>query len=163
MQEFKNPYSLLNYDMENMKSTPEFERATEFIDDTIEEMVKEIKSEESSVDLEEIVGCFYINLHWSSIQEAQSCGNARVDAAIACAVEKLREFAKDHPDNGGIGDTATDECIAFRVDELLSTDGDATELREKLGTKAFELANELAKAGFGDEAVAMHRIANSLF
>jgi hypothetical protein len=119
MQEFKNPYALLNYDMDKDESTPEFERATQFIDGVLEEMVDAIKSKYFRVDPDEIVGCFHSNLHWGSIQEAQSCGDARIDEAIAVAVKKLQEFADD-PDNGGIGDTATDECIAYRVEELLN-------------------------------------------
>ena len=120
MQEFENPYALLNYDMDKGESTPEFERATQFIDGVLEEMVKSIKSEEFRVNTDEIVGCFYSNLHWSSIQEAESCGDARIDAAIAEATRKLIEFSDGPEDDGGIGDTATDESIAYRVEELLN-------------------------------------------
>jgi hypothetical protein len=120
MQEFENPYALLNYDMDNNEPTPEFERATQFIDRVLGEMVKSIKSRDFHVSITAIINCFYSNLHWSSIQEPESCGDARIDTIVAEATRKLIEFSEGPEDDGGIGDTATDESIAYQVEELLN-------------------------------------------
>ena len=120
----KNPYALLNYDMENNKSTPEFEKATNLITSAITDMVNGIKSEPSDVIEKDpqIVGwAFYGNLHWGSIGEDRTTGDARVDELIQTAVNKIVEFAKGPEDHGGIGDTATDESIADEVDRLMKS------------------------------------------
>ena len=119
MKEFRNPYALLNYDMENGKSTPEFEKATKFIDDVIGKMVSEIKSQPFSIDPSQVGYCFYGNLHWGSIGENRLTGDGRIDALIGEAVDKILEFSKGPEDDGGIGDTATDESIAYEVDRLM--------------------------------------------
>jgi len=119
MKEFRNPYALLNYDMENGKSTPEFERATSFIDGVLKEMVDGIRSQPFSIDPSKIGYCFYGNLHWGSIGENRLTGDSRIDGLIATAVGKIREFAEGPEDDGGIGDTMTDECIAYEVDRLM--------------------------------------------
>ena len=36
MRNFRNPYALLNYDMDNNKSTPEFEKLTQSIDNILD-------------------------------------------------------------------------------------------------------------------------------
>ena len=118
----ENKYALLNYDMSNNKSTPEFERATKFIDDVLNEMVTGIKSEPTQVPSEYVGYCFYGNLHWGSIGENRVTGDKRVDDLIAVAVKKLVEFSNGPEDDGGIGDTMTDECIAYEVDNLMNAE-----------------------------------------
>ncbi len=115
----ENKYSLLNYDMENGKSTPEFEKATKFLDETLKEMVEGIKSQHTYVENETVGYAFYGNLHWGSIGEDRKTGDSRVDSLIANAVQKISYFAKTE-DHGGIGDTATDEDIAYEVDRLMN-------------------------------------------
>jgi hypothetical protein len=122
MKKFKNPYALLNYDMDAMKSTPEFEKATGFIDGVIEEMVAKIKSEPFQIEPSQVGYCFYGNLHWGSIGENRVTGDSRIDGIIAEAVEKLVEFSNGPEDDGGIGDTHTDECIAYEVDRLMQSE-----------------------------------------
>jgi hypothetical protein len=115
----ENKYSLLNYDMENRKPTPEFEKATKFLDETLKEMVDGIKSQHTEVDNESVGYAFYGNLHWGSIGEKRKTGDSRVDALIADAIQKINYFVKTE-DHGGIGDTATDEDIAYEVDRLMN-------------------------------------------
>lgn len=122
MKKFRNPYALLNYDMDNMKSTPEFEKATSFIDGVIKEMVAKIKSEPFQIEPRLIGHCFYGNLHWGSIGENRLTGDSRIDDIIAEAVEKLVEFSNGPEDHGGIGDTQTDECIAYEVIRLMESE-----------------------------------------
>jgi len=120
----KNPYSLLNYDMDNMEPTPEFTKATSFINDTIVEMVNAIKKSSSNIIKEDpsLVGyVFYGNLHWGSIGENRSTGDSKIDEIINIAVKKLVDFSNGPDDCGGIGDTATDEAIAYHVDELMDS------------------------------------------
>lgn len=120
----ENPYSLLNYNMDDMEPTPEFEKATKFITDTITKMVNGIKEELSDASdyADSIGGVFYSNLHWGSIQKPQLTGMIKVDAHIAEAIKALTEF-RDGPYvmGSGIGDTATDECIAYEVENLLNS------------------------------------------
>lgn len=118
----ENPYALLNYDMDNNKSTPEFEKATKFITDTITEMVNGIRSESFEIEPSQIGWAFYGNLHWGCIGEDRRTGDIRIDELIKIAVDKLREFSEGPEDDGGIGDTATDECIAYVVDELMNAE-----------------------------------------
>lgn len=118
----ENKYALLNYDMENDKSTPEFEKATKFLDDVLSEMVTAIKSEPFSFNPSEVGYCFYGNLHWGSIGEKRITGDKRVDDIISTAIEKIKEFSNGPEDDGGIGDTATDECIAEEVDRLMEAE-----------------------------------------
>lgn len=120
----ENKYALLNYDMENMVPTPEFTKATKFLDGVIKELVDGIKSGPMDHIDEDpgIVGwAFYGNLHWGSIGEDRGTGDDRVDALINTAIQKIHEFVKTE-DHGGIGDTATDECIADEVDRLMRAD-----------------------------------------
>lgn len=117
----KNPYALLNYDMENDKPTPEFKKATEFITKTITKMVKGIKSEKFTIEPKQIGYCFYGNLHWGLIGENRKSGDERIDKLIKEAIDDIKKF-KDENDHGGIGDTATDECIAYEVDRLMGSD-----------------------------------------
>jgi hypothetical protein len=118
----ENKYSLLNYDMENQLPTPEFERAEKVIDEAITTMVAGIKSQPTDIEPSAVGYCFYGNLHWGSIGENRSTGDKRVDDLIAVAVEKIIDFSKGPEDDGGIGDTATDECIAYEVDKLMSAE-----------------------------------------
>jgi hypothetical protein len=114
----KNPYALLNYDMENGKPTPEFEKATAFLDGVLKDLVNAIKSQHTEVPNENIGYAFYGNLHWGSIGENRKTGDSRIDSLIQDAVQKIHYFAKTE-DDGGIGDTATDECIAYELDRLM--------------------------------------------
>lgn len=118
----ENKYALLNYDMENKKSTPEFEKATKFLDDTLSEMVTGIKSEPINFKPSEVGYCFYGNLHWGSIGEKRTTGDKRVDDLIEVAVNKIQDFSNGPEDDGGIGDTMTDECIAEEVDRLMEAE-----------------------------------------
>jgi hypothetical protein len=118
----ENKYALLNYDMENNKSTPEFEKATKFLDDVLSEMVTGIKSEPINFQPSEVGYCFYGNLHWGSIGEKRTTGDKRVDDLIEVAVNKIKEFSNGPEDDGGIGDTMTDECIAEEVDRLMEAE-----------------------------------------
>lgn len=120
----KNKYALLNYDTENMVSTPEFTKATKFLDGVIKELVDGIKLgplDHISEDPGIVGWTFYGNLHWDSIGEDRGTGNDRVDTLIQTAIRKINQFVKTE-DHGGIGDTATDECIAGEVDRLMKAD-----------------------------------------
>ena len=119
----RNPYALLNYDMENGKSTPDLERVTKFLDETLEELVTGIKSEPTDVEMSDIGYCFYGNLHFGIIGENRRTGDKRIDSLIKVAVDKIVKFSKQ-PENrsAAIGDTETDECIAYRLDELLDAE-----------------------------------------
>ena len=117
----KNKYALLNYDMENMVPTPEFTKATKFLDGVIKELVDGIKSgplDHISEDPGIVGWAFFGNLHYGSIGEDRGTGDDRVDALIQTAIQKINEFVKTE-NHGGIGDTATDECIASEVDRLM--------------------------------------------
>ena len=116
----KNPYALLNYNMETGTSTPEFKRATKFIDEVLEELVKDFNATSTDVEPSDVGYCFYGNLHWGSIGENRITGDTKVDELIKVAVDKIVEFSKQ-PENrsAAIGDTETDECIAYQLDELL--------------------------------------------
>jgi len=115
----ENPYALLNYNMENNTETPEFKAATDYITKVIAEMTDGIKADQTDISAEEISRCFYHNLHWGSISARVLCGNTKVDDLIKTAVDSLVEFGDGDTDDGGIGDTATDESIAYTVEELL--------------------------------------------
>ena len=115
----KNTYALLNYDMDNNKPTPEFEKATAFLDGVLKELVDGIKSQHTEVPSENVGHAFYGNLHWGAIGENRKTGDSRIDSLIAEAIQKIRYFAKTE-DHGGIGDTETDECIAYELDRLMN-------------------------------------------
>jgi len=120
---FKNPYALLNYDMDNMKSTPEFEKVTESIDNTLDELANEIKSKSFDIDPDQIGYCFYGNLHWGSIGENRKTGDSRIDELISGAIKKLKVLAKSPEAKGaGMGDTHTDECIAYALDKRMAAE-----------------------------------------
>jgi len=104
--------------MENKKPTPEFEKATSFLDSVLKELTDGIKSQHTEVPSEDIGHAFYGNLHWGSIGEDRKTGDNRIDSLIAEAVQKINNFAKTE-DHGGIGDTMTDECIAYELDRLM--------------------------------------------
>jgi len=116
----KNPYALLNYDMETGTSTPDLERVTKFIDEVLEELVTGFKATSTDVEPSDVGYCFYGNLHWGSIGEDRRTGDVNVDALIKVAVDKIVKYSKQ-PENrsAAIGDTETDECIAYQLDKLL--------------------------------------------
>ena len=136
MKELRNPYSLLNYDMddmENEKSTPEFERATSFIDGVLKEMVDEIKSQPFPIRLASLSGdmsaigyCFYCKIG-PSFDPGFSTGDSRIDGLIETAVKKLWEFANGPEDDGGMLDTMSRECMAYEVDRLMKSKRNAVD------------------------------------
>jgi len=115
-----NKYALLNYDMDRGVETPEYQKANQFIDEVVTEMTTAIKSQKTLVPASEIGRCFYGNLHWGRIGENRVTGDARVDKLIATAVKRLVKFSDGPESDGGIGDTATDEAIAYEVDRLMN-------------------------------------------
>ena len=118
----ENPYALLNYDMDNDKSTPEFEHATKVITDIITKMTTDIKSEKFEIEPSAIGSAFYGNLHWGTIQSPRLTGDDRIDGIIKIGVDAIKEFSDGPEDDGGVGDTATDESIAYTVDELMNAE-----------------------------------------
>ena len=115
----KNPYALLNYDMDNNLPTPEFEQDTKFIDGVLQELVNAIVRVNGQLDIDEIANCFYGNLHYFSLGENRKCGDSQVDVLIANAVQQIKEHAKNVSPKSGIGDTETDECIALSLERRL--------------------------------------------
>lgn len=116
----KNPYALLNYNMETGTSTPDLERVTQFIDEVLEELVTGFKATSTDVEPSDVGYCFYGNLHWGCIGEDRRTGDTKVDSLIKVAVDKIVKYSKQ-PENrsAAIGDTETDECIAYQLDKLL--------------------------------------------
>ena len=60
---------------------------------------------------------------------------------------------------------AIDECediMASMMNEAINYTHSCESDSELLHTKVFNLANELAKAGYGNEAVRMHHICNGM-
>jgi len=55
-------------------------------------------------------------------RERRETGDNRIDAIITEAIERIEEWADNTPNNGGIEDTQTDECVAYEVDCLLDAD-----------------------------------------
>lgn len=115
----RNPYALLNYDMDNNQPTPEFERDTKFIDDVLQELVDGISRVNGCLDIDKIGSCFYGNLHYSSLGENRKSGDSQVDILIANAVQQIKEYAKNVSPKSGIGDTETDACIASSLERRL--------------------------------------------
>jgi len=107
----KNPYAFLI-------EGPELKEATDKVEAIVVEMVNEIKSQPHTVEKEVIGWAFYGNLHWGTLGEERMTGDTRIDDCIKKAIEKIREVNKEYPE-AGIGDTMTDECIAYHVDELM--------------------------------------------
>lgn len=117
-KEMKNRYALLIEGVEEKE-------ATERIQDVLETMVKGISERFAepgiNIDPRQIGYCFYGNLHWGSIGENRLVGDEVVDKLIESAIEDIESISEDYPD-AGIGDTMTDECIAYHVDELMQCD-----------------------------------------
>ena len=124
----KNKYSLLNYDWDTHTETLDFTTTEHMIDAIINKLAKVIlKNKEdktNTLDLpanDKLVSMFYRNYHFGSIQDRpELTGNVEVDKAIAFAVESLEILQKTTiASEAGIGDTATDEDIAYELGRLI--------------------------------------------
>ena len=116
----ENKYALLNYDMDRMEPTPDFLETQRMLDVIVNELAESVRRAEADLDLALVGECFYGNLHFGLIGVTRLTGNSIIDRAIKLAIEKIkmlktRVYAKE----AGIGDTATDECIAYELDRLL--------------------------------------------
>ena len=123
MRNFRNPYALLNYDMDNNKSTPELEKLTQSIDNILDGLANAIKSKPLTIESDKIGWAFYGNLHWGSIGEDRKTGDSRIDELISGAIAELKELKKSPEAKGaGMGDTETDECIAYGLDKRMNAE-----------------------------------------
>lgn len=116
----ENKYALLNYDMEEIKSTPEFLETQRMLDVIVNELAESVRKVETNLDLALVGECFYGNLHYGLIGVNRLTGNDAIDKAIKLAIEKIKVLkTKVYAKEAGIGDTETDECIAYELDRLL--------------------------------------------
>jgi len=116
-----NKYSLLNYDQELVKPTEDFLNTQLMIDTILADLAASCLTTNSNLDPSFISEIFYENFHFGSIQDTVHTGHEKIDDAIELAVEKLKELNElDMSKEAGIGDTATDEAIAYELEELLT-------------------------------------------
>jgi hypothetical protein len=116
--EDNNRYALLNEGEEQKAAT---EAITEALEEMVEFINKRYQDPSVKVDRSQIGYCFYGNLHWGSIGEKRLTGDEVIDLHIANAIENIQIIAEDYPD-AAIGDTMTDELIAYHVDELMKAE-----------------------------------------
>jgi hypothetical protein len=112
--EVENRYSLLNEGEEQAE-------VTLAIDNALAEMMKDLSdlAEGSSKErIRAIESHFYGRIHYG---DEANTGDWQIDELISMTAESLEEIADEYP-RCGLGDTETDECVAYRLKEIMLLD-----------------------------------------
>jgi hypothetical protein len=112
--EVENKYSLLNEGEEQ-------EKVTLAIDNALAEMMNDLSdlAEGSSKErIKDIESYFYGRIHYG---EEPNTGDWQIDELIDMTAETLEEIADEYP-RCGLGDTETDECVAYYLKKLMLLD-----------------------------------------
>jgi hypothetical protein len=112
--EVENKYSLLNEGEEQ-------EKVTLAIDNALAEMMNDLSDLAKDSDQERICmieSYFYGRIHYG---DEPNAGCWQIDELIDVTAEALEEIADEYP-RCGLGDTETDECVAYCLKELMLLD-----------------------------------------
>jgi hypothetical protein len=112
----ENRYALLNSGKRQEKATKAIEHSVAVLTGIIKKRMEELDPEEYLV--EDIVRNFYHILHYYSF-EIEPIGDEEIDLHIGMTVMEIHAISEKYPD-AAIGDTMTDELIAYHLEESLT-------------------------------------------